>query len=264
MQQDDETPMVPFVPIKVSIPSMRARSSKMKRQRTTLTRVRKRVRPKAKPKAAPKPRVVDPAIAVAPPAAARKRIRMEFGAPPPRAPGVCYVEFKEYNGWEKETWRTYIPLECNKKMLRGLRAICKHINFQNGIDEEHRKRHKEWEEREKGRAEAYFKEYKQTKDPLALALGHHVQSGIAEGMVCAGCTKFTLDLDTTYSEAECHVRCDSLDRDNGYMFHTFLKDAELDRTKLNQLAKWVRTKDPEKVQEAFQELYKGGIRDMFK
>ena len=192
----------------------------------------------------------------------KKRARMEYTEPPKRPTQTLFVEFKEENGWEKGTWCTYIPYEPNKKLLPVLRQVIRHVNYYNAVDERHLKQHQEWEEKTKERSKEYMKKFRETGDPLMLALSQHVMGDLSHGKVCAACTKFTINLNTLYTEAECLVRSESMDEKNPsrYMGDCLLMGHEqMDRAVLAKWCKKVRTKDPKQIDDVFGALYKGGL-----
>lgn len=183
---------------------------------------------------------------------------------PAHPPLPLYVEYCEKNGWEAETWRTYIPYDCNAKLLHPLRALLKRINFFNGSRDGHREKHDKRKKDERARSAAYMDEYRSTGDALSLMLAQHVMNDLQLPMICAMCTTFTLDLEILYTEAEARVRMDTYDGNVNYMAHTFLEQhTKIDRALLREYCGKVRSNDPEKIDDVFGAFYKGGISNLF-
>lgn len=157
--------------------------------------------------------------------------------PPPALSALptvdVYVEFSEYNGWEMETWRTYIPFAPNAKLLTVLHALITRLNRHHAMHEGHRQRH---------------------------------QRDRNEAQPCAMCTKYTLKLDQRYTRNEVTIRVDTFEDDVMYADHVVMpKSAQLDRRKLGQLCKWARVKQnvDQAMDKVHTTLYKNGIRKLF-
>ena len=156
-----------------------------------------------------------------------------------------YVEFCEYNGWEMETWRTYIPYAPNVKLLTVLHALLTRLNRHHALHEGHRKRHQR---------------YQRDRNYIHDLAKHN------EAQPCAMCTKYTLNLDQRYTRNEVTIRVDTFEDDVTYANHVVMpKAATLNRRLLGQLCKWARLKQnvDQAMDKVHTALYKNGIRKLF-
>lgn len=150
-----------------------------------------------------------------------------------------YILFKERNGWEQETFFTFIPLEGNKKGIRTLMNAADISNKKSAKKDAEKK--EEWAARDRQEAQYYAKYGQPPPPPIHL-----------------GCTYFEFDRRKPYTEEEARTLC----KQNrvGYMQHHIVGDTTFATEPLKKLEEWVKN---ESADEIYDFLYKGGVVNLF-
>lgn len=172
-----------------------------------------------------------------------KRSSEEKSDSPPRSKrakqakkqGVKYILYKERNGWEKETWLTFIPIQGNKKEIQLLLKATIVSN----------KQAKEWDE---GRKESWDQQEERDRE-------FYSRYGMpAPAPVRLGSTYYELNTKRVYSKEEAEGMCE--EASTGYMGHLVCDDGKFCESGVEELSKMVEESDAEEI---YNFLYKGGI-----
>jgi len=152
-----------------------------------------------------------------------------------------YVLYKEKNGWEQETWYTFIPIEKdNKEQIKKLLKVLIASN-------------KAAKESDKRRDAGPIGEIQRQSRKMEVSI--YSKYGIpVPPPVNPGATFFELDTKRTYTKEEAEHLC--LDNETSYRDHSIMFSGDFAEDELDNLVKWVKEG---KGDDIYHFLYKGGI-----
>ena len=159
--------------------------------------------------------------------------------PKQKSKTVKYILYKEKNGWEQETWLTFIPRDGNKADIALLLRACK---LSNAIASQ-------WDQERKGERAKKDEQKRQFYASYGMP---------APTPVHLGSTYFEVDTKRVYTKDEANEIVDSTP--SSYMTHAIMDHPNMGPTAFEQLQALVKDRDGKDI---YQLLYKGGIAKLF-
>ena len=140
---------------------------------------------------------------------------------------VLYIEWMEKNGWERETWRTFVPYDTKDPLCRVVSNMFQKLNH-----------------------------YMKNKPDHT-----HTNNNGPGAHVCVWCTTFHVSMRMLYTGQEAHARCRAYEDEARYSGHGVCSTTtRIDKEALRKLCKQMKQGTDEAMMEVFETLYKGGWR----